>query len=413
MTEPQRFESAVREILDHGKVVAMPEAWKKNLIASANGSLKPSIANALTYFRHDPAWRGVLARDTFALRTVARRKTPWGFSGAWTEQQDTLACEWLAHQGVFVSTDVAAKAIETVATEQAFDSLNEWLDSLVWDRKSRVATWLPDYVGAAENGYSCNVGMRTLIAAIARAKRPGCKVDSVLVLEGRQGVGKSTVGRILGHLWYSDDMSEMGSKDSIMQTAAAWVVELAELDALSRSEQSRIKAFISRSTDRFRPPYGRRIVEVPRRSIFIGTTNNGAYLRDETGARRFWPVQCGDIDLAGLERDRDQLWAEAVHLFNAGEPWWISDETEAEEAAEQQADRYECDPWQALISEWAEGRTSISVAELLTSAIQRPAGQWTQADQNRVARCLRVTGWERFQQRNGKQREWRYRRLSE
>jgi predicted P-loop ATPase len=154
------------------------------------------------------------------------------------------------------------------------------------------------------------------------------------------------------------------------------------------------------------------VIEAPRQSVFIGTVNNASYLRDETGGRRFWPIQCGEINLEALRRDRDQLWAEAQARFTAGESWWITDAGVAEQARAEQADRYEGDPWASIIEDWATGRDSITVEQVLALCIEKPKAQWQQLDMNRAARCLRAAGWGRFQQRAGDRREWRYRRTS-
>jgi predicted P-loop ATPase len=179
---------------------------------------------------------------------------------------------------------------------------------------------------------------------------------------------------------------------------------------MTRGEVEKVKAFITRSTDRFRPSYGRRVIEVPRQAVFFGSTNALEYLKDETGGRRFWPVRCGRIDHAAIARDRDQLWAEAVALYNAGEPWWLTDEALLLEAHGQQEDRYQGDPWHEFIARYCANAHSVSVAEILEAlGVERP--RWTQADQNRVVRCLVRLGWERYQKRlPSGERQKRYRR---
>jgi putative DNA primase/helicase len=167
------------------------------------------------------------------------------------------------------------------------------------------------------------VAARWLISAVARVFQPGAKADCCLILEGGQGIGKSSALRILGDPWFTDEIADLGGKDASFQTQGVWIVEIAELDSMNRSEVSRIKSFMSRNVGRFRPPYGRRIVESPRQCVFAGSVNHNVYLRDETGGRRFWPVECRSIDLAGLKRDRDQPWAEAVFKYQAGSPWWL------------------------------------------------------------------------------------------
>jgi predicted P-loop ATPase len=153
---------------------------------------------------------------------------------------------------------------------------------------------------------------------------------------------------------FTDELADLGSKDAAMQTRGVWIIELSELDSLSHSDVARIKAFMSRTTDRFRPPYGMRLVESPRQCVFAGTVNHGTYLRDETGGRRFWPVACGQIDVDALARDRDQLWAEAKTRFESGAVWWLETADLVRMASDQQIERYEGDPWEEVIAPWLE-----------------------------------------------------------
>src|SRR5262249_9894806 len=184
------------------------------------------------------------------------------------------------------------------------------------------------------------------------------------------------------------DLAELGTKDAAMQVRIAWGIEIAELASMNRGEIERVKAFITRKVDRFRPSYGRRVIEVRRQSVFIGSTNTDTYLKDETGGRRFWPIQCGTINPEAIKRDRDQLWAEAVSLFDAGTPWWLADAAAVTQAREQQADRYQEDPWQQPIVKYCEARTDISIDEILSNLLGIERAKWTQTDQNRIARCL-------------------------
>lgn len=241
----------------------------------------------------------------------------------------------------------------------------------------------------------------------------------MIILEGPQGVGKSTCLRILaGDEWFADEISDLGTKDSAQDLRGKWIVELAEVAALKRAALERMKAFISRNVDHYRPSYGRRSIDFPRQCVFAGTTNADAYLADETGNRRFWPVKVSGLQLEALARDRDQLWAEAVARFKAGEAWWLDREVEAL-AAEEQEQRRQGDPWEGPILEWLGRQTKAehTVADLLRGALTREVGDWTQGDLNRVARCLRANGYERIQVReptednSGKRRRtWVYRR---
>ena len=229
----------------------------------------------------------------------------------------------------------------------------DYLSDLQHDGKTRVTTWLSSCLGADQNSYNETVGRAMLIAAVARIFNPGCKVDTVPIFEGAQGARKSTAVKALFDPWFSDELADLGSKDAAMQTRGVWGIEVSELDAMSRMEVSRIKAFITRTTDRFRPPYGSRIIESPRSCVFWGTTNADGYLKDETGGRRFWPVKIGKINVDLLREQRDQLWAEAVVLYKAGVPWWITKAETLRDAERHQRDRYIGDPWDDIIGSYA------------------------------------------------------------
>ncbi len=393
-------------------------AWRTDLIRgkppmnNTEGRILPVLANAIAAFRHAPEWGGVLAFNEFAYGTVAMKPTPWGIvpKGEWTDHEDRLAAEWLQKQGILVTVDVAGQAIQTAARDHPIHPVKTYLHGLDWDGVQRVDTWLSSYLGSEDTEYARAVGSRWLISAAARILRPGAKADCCLILEGPQGIRKSTALKTLAGEFFTDELADLGSKDAAMQTRGVWIIELSELDSLSHSEVARIKAFMSRTTDRFRPPYGMRLVESPRQCVFAGTVNHSTYLRDETGGRRFWPIACGRIDVETLARDRDQLWAEAKARFDAGCVWWLDSAELVRMASDEQTERYEGDPWEEVIGRWAEDRSDVSISEVLERCLQKPQGLWTQSDKNRAARCLRFLGWERYRERQGARLEWRYRK---
>jgi predicted P-loop ATPase len=206
-----------------------------------------------------------------------------------------------------------------------------------------------------------------------------------------------------------------------MQLRGKWVIELSELNALNRVETARAKAFFSQQSERFRLPYGHRLVEMKRQCVFLGSTNSDTWLKDETGGRRYWPVRCRrPIDLPGLRRDRDQLWAEALLAYESGARWWLDDAEIIAEAVEEQLGRYEEDPWQASVIKFAEQEAdaddcSVTIAQILLRIGIELQNQ-DQSKRNRVARCLKSEGWERWHKRIGKDPddkelfEWRYRK---
>lgn len=405
-------------------------AWKLGMVRNRDGSFKPLLANATHFLRFHPDWRRILAFNQLTYAVEALELPPWAGAerGPWTDHEDRKTAEWLQLHKLFVSVDVAGQAVQTVARERRIHPPLDYLSTLKWDGTIRLPLWAHRLLGAPDDVYTGAVSARWLISAVARIYQPGVKADCCLVLEGAQGIGKSTVARILGEPWFTDEISELGSKDSSMQTRGVWIVELSEYIG-SRTNLEKVKAFMSRATDRFRPPYGRHVIEHPRSCVFIGTTNNSAYLHDETGGRRFWPIKCGALRIEDLKRERDQLWAEAVHRYRAHEPWWLDSPELNQLAQEEQADRYDADPWSELIQKWlaepspGDGpgdpshpftscRESVTMSDILTHCIGKHQGQWTQADKNRVSRCLVALGWERYRPTAATEgrRQWRYRR---
>jgi len=222
------------------------------------------------------------------------------------------------------------------------------------------------------------------------------------MLEGNQGKKKSSsLECLFGKGMFTDDLAELGTKDSAMQMAGVWCIEIGDLASMKRADVDRVKAFISRKVDRFRPPYGKNVIEAARSSVMVATTNLDDWSKDETGGRRFWPVQCeGTIDLDRIVAARDQIWAEAVAHYRAGEQWWLTDDL-AELAREEVAARYLGDPWENPILEAIGGKTEVTVEDLLTTVLEVKRAQQKQGDQLRVGRILKRHGWAKQRVRRG------------
>jgi predicted P-loop ATPase len=397
-------------------VVPLQQAshWTLGLSLNNRGVPLGNLRNVLFALRNAPEWQGVLAYDEFAARVITQNALPWGDPRVegWADEHDTLTCEWIQEQGIPAAAAVVGRAIQTVAREKPMHPVRNYLHALKWDLTQRLDTWLARYLGAEDGPYVQAVGSRFLISAVARVEQPGCKVDQVLILEGAQGILKSSALHALADPWFTDRLSALGGKDAAMEIAGVWLVEMAELDALVRATLPATKSFVTRRHDRFRPPYGKHVVDRPRQCVFAGTINPiGGYLKDPTGGRRFWPVSCGVIDLEALVRDRDQLWAEASARFRGGAPWWLeTTELQALAAAEQEA-RFEVDAWNEKVSEWLTGRQDVSVGEVLVGALGIPQESWSQTAQNRVARMLVRHGFERYRPgKAGQTRTPRYHR---
>jgi putative DNA primase/helicase len=374
--------------------------WHSFLL-SPKGPTDRSIADALAIFDYHPEMAGRLAYDVFAKKTMATAELPWSMRGkyprALEDSDGTNATGWLEREGLKKLNPSQVKdCLVTVSRRHPYNPLVDWLTGLEWDGQERIGKWLSYYLGAEPTDYTAAIGPKFLISAAARALKPGCKVDTMLILEGPQGRFKSTAARTLfGAEWYTDDLADLHSKDAALQMQGRWGIEISELSAMSRSESNRIKAVLSRQVDRFRAPYDRFVAEHPRQCVFIGTTNPvDGYFRDPTGARRFWPVTCGTIDVAALAHDREQLWAEAAHCFERGDRWWLEND-EVVQAKTQQEDRREIDPWESIINEKLGNQTWASINTVLLDWLEIKKDRCGKADQMRVAAIFRSMGWER------------------
>jgi hypothetical protein len=397
--------------------------WRALLIYTRSGQPRAILANAITALRHSPDWEGVLGYNEFSLYAVTLQPTPWQGPGNanWTDADDSLATEWLQRSGINVKSNVTAEAVQTVAREHSFHPVRDYLQALKSDGKERVYTWLIAYLGCPDTPWTRAVGRRWLISAVARIMQPGCQADYCLLLEGIQGLKKSSaLSALAGDDWFTDNISDLGSKDSRLDLRGKWIIEWAELANMRRHEAEKVKAFLTARIDHFRAPYGRRTEDMPRSCVFAGTTNDETPFIDSTGNRRFWPVRCGEIDIEALRRDRDQLWAEAYILYKNGEPWWLESAELNKLAVAEQEERYEPGVWDSQIREWIENPTrredlpltgenskipvpvspwegselgKVSVTDVLVHAVGKDIDRCNQSDRNQVVRCLRHFGW--------------------
>jgi predicted P-loop ATPase len=314
------------------------------------------------------------------------------------DEDVTQLQEWLQWNGLpKIGRDMVHLAVDRHAREFPFHRLREWLTGLKWDDRPRLATWLTYYLGARDTPYHQAIGKMFLIAMVARVFEPGCKADYVLILQGPQGELKSAVCKVLGGDYFSDNIPDIRSKDASQHVRGLWLIELPELSALSRADIEAWKAFITRTTERYRPFYGRRDVVETRQCLFIGTTNQNEFLHDETGNRRFWPALIGEsIDLDALGNDRDQLFAEAVACYRDQERWWPDRKFEREVIAPEQEGRFETDVWESTIADWLSKVASdrVLVSEIGISALGfLSTAQIGTADARRIRRVLHRLGW--------------------
>lgn len=304
------------------------------------------------------------------------------------------------------SRRLTADATTKVARENSFDPLIDHINALTWDGTPRLDRWLSTYLMALDTPLNREYGKRFLISMIARGLDGGCKSDCLLVLEGKQGCGKSTAAAILGGPYFSDQVANLSSKDSSMSLRGYWVIELAEM-AATFTKPEVLKGFISRQVESFRPPYGTRPVSEPRRCVFIGTTNKSDWLTDETGGRRFWPVAVGEVDLEALRHDRDQLLGEAKDAYLKGETWELP-ESFWQESSETTSDRYDEHPWTNGVADALIGKTTVTTSYLL-GQVGVSIGEQNAAKSRDISKIMTRLGWVTCRVRiSGKQsRAWK------
>lgn len=400
---------------DMGRIMTFPgtgQAWMGQITRGENGP-HATIANTVLVLGCDSALAGTVAYDEFAHRIVMMKAPPLAFVGAAAtpgpypravgDTDITLIQGYIQRTySMRISQQVAQQGVVADAEGHRVHPVREWLERLVWDGKPRLATWLHFAFGAGKDAYHEAVGTKMLCAAVRRVRQPGCKFDHVVVLEGRQGRGKSRAcAALFGMEWFTDNLShDLAHKDAQQGMAGKWGLELAELNVLVRSTSQAAKAFFSRQVDYFRPPYGKSFVERPRQCVFVGTTNDADYLTDATGNRRYWPVYCEKAEVAWIAEVRDQLWAEAAQIEAEGEPLWLDDETLQTRATVKQDSRVAEDVWTADVRRYLKDNPrSVRVPAILHHALGLPRAQQNRSAEMRVAGILRADGWARHKHR--------------
>lgn len=416
--------------------------WRKVLLTNRQGILPVRENIVLALNGRDevlgiPEAKGVIAFNEFTNDVVKLAATPWGSpAGVWRETDELELGIWLVRKHGFPSMrrNTLEEAVAVVADRNRFHPVRADLDRKrgQWDGVQRLGTWLrrcclaeDEYDDAAPlQQYLARVGTWVVMAMCARVLQPGCKFDCMLILEGPQGVGKSTLAKLLGGDYFADTGLMLGDKDSYQNLQGVLVYEWGELDALSKAEVSKVKAFISSSKDRFRASFDRRAKDYPRQVVFIGTTNENHYLTDGTGNRRFWPVRVTrHIDLEWVRLHRDQLFAEALTYVEAGrrfhptprEQRALFDEQQGqrqiENAIESAVRRYLYDPDQRVTPSGNNGSlvNEITTQDLL-SQIGVSIDKQTSLLVRQATAALRHCGWERFRASKRGDRPWMFRR---
>jgi Virulence-associated protein E/Bifunctional DNA primase/polymerase, N-terminal len=386
----------LRNDLEKGKLELLTEGpanLRRVFEAIPTGLLGKSALTDSPYLLNEPVW--------------GRPGTPR--TGDW-RNEDTLALQlWLQINGIAASKSTVEDAVALAAAHYPFHPVALWLDSLpAWGGKQLISFWLQMATNAEDTPYVRTVARKWLIAAVARAMQPGCQADNMLILEGEQGTGKTSLLRILAvrEEWFNGDMPSIRDKDALMEAKVSWICLFDEMHELTHSEQGLIKQFITQTSDTYRASYDRRPSTHLRSCIFAGTRNpdGTGCCTDPSGARRFWPVLTGNqpFDLEWARSNRDQLWAEALHAWRSGERHWLTHEEQKTLAEPEQAQRYQPDAWQEVL----EGRlmdTTETTAPACYGMLGLDIAKVAKPEANRVARCLKMLGFERKKaRRDGK-----------
>ena len=409
---------------------------KANIIWKIRGSYDPksldepelrnSLVNVINFFQRphhgmyqNPFYR-LVRYNVFTKNIEFTRSAPWHTAfhkvKYWSDDETGQFRAWLSAVRDFEAPEkLVLDGVIVAAQFRKYHPLLDYYNGLKWDGVPRIDKLMSYYCGAEDNIYTREVGRRIMIALIARIMVPAytgeaAKHDHLLVLEGAQGTGKSTFCDILGGGYYADMHIDPHNKDSMQGQLGKHVIELSEMTYNRRSDVEAMKQFLSRKTDWLRLPYGKMFQDIPRQSIFIATTNELAgYMRDQTGNRRMWPVRTHEFRNAELKADRDQLFAEALYAWRAGEVHYFTDENVIEAAMCEQSRRAEVDIWVEAVELWLErekkqGRlhprlTTINIAEEILNI---PARQIDRAITMRISNTMQAMRWDSVQIRNGK-----------
>lgn len=332
-----------------------PDGWLKKLKITTKGAIASTINNVVLILSNDERLKGRFYFDAFRERPIVSDDLPWialpeRSTDNWTDTDDAGLRQYLESKYQIESPAKIRDAVDIAMLDKIRHPVREYLEALNWDGDKRLDTFFIDWLGAEDSAYARGVTRASLIGAVARIMKPGCKHDHTIVLIGPQGCGKSTTIGKLGKEWYSDSLYTMSGKEAYEQLQGYWIIELGEMAAAKKSEVEQIKQFISKRSDNYRSAYARRTQEHLRQCAFFGSTNDSDFLRDYTGGRRFWPVVVSDQNKAQDLTDDyiDQIWAEALEAFRSGEKWHLSRDLERE-ARQVQKDHTEVNGKQGVI----------------------------------------------------------------
>lgn len=300
-----------------------------------------------------------------------------------------------------ISKEHVRDSMMVYARQRTRNEPREWMETLTWDGQPRIESFFSEYFGCMPSDYASAASRNWWVSMAARIYKPGCKADNMVILEGKQGKYKSTALNIIGGDWYAESHVEITSKDFYLLLCGKLIIEISELDGFSKAESNTIKKVVSCNVDRYRVPFGSVSQDWPRQCVFVGTTNEDCYLKDNTGARRFWPIKIESIRLDDIRRDRAQLFAEAVKLFKDGATWWEMPSDITEEAQES---RRFVDAWEEIVFQYLKPKSEINLFTVATEALKIDAAKFDINCQKRLSKVMRVLGWDRIRKTEGNDR---------
>jgi predicted P-loop ATPase len=359
----ERHELAVSAFGGENTAGAEGSEWTKALKINEKGNFVSSAENVLLILENDPNLKSAAMFDEFSNRIYVVGKLPWDKSGRHRDWKDTDDAGLRCYLEMVYKISGVTKIYDGFTLYCELHKVNlvkEYLNGLpAWDGVCRLDTLFIDYLGAEDTPYVRAVARKSLCAAVARAMHPGIKYDTMPILAGPQGIGKSTLLRLLGADWFNDSLTVFTGKEASEMLQGSWIVEVGELVGISRAEENQVKQFLSRVEDIFREAYGRRTGRYPRRCVFFGTSNEYEFLRDRTGGRRFFPIDCMKRQptksvFIQLADEVPQIWAEALAMWRLGEPLYMENEELASAAKAAQEEHAFALPREGLIREFLE-----------------------------------------------------------
>lgn len=397
--------------------------WEKyGIVVTKQGQPICNADNVIRVFEKSPSMQGLVWYDEFHDKHF----TSWNSDRPREWQDiDTMKLTHTLQRTLGLSrlsNDTVHHAVMVYAERTITNEPRDWMNRLAWDGQPRIADFFINCFGMQESDYAKAASRNWWISMAARILSPGCKVDTMIILQGSQGKFKSTALSIIGGAWFAEAQESPLSKDFYMALHGKLIIEVSEMDSFKRAEDTLIKRLLSCEKDRFRPPYGRASRDFKRQCVFVGTTNEETFLKDHTGARRFWPVKVQEIDVVAIRRDREQLFAESVHYFKEGlncencaadkdgrceiHSWW---KMPADQTAEQQESFRQVDEWENVISDYCKIIDEVTIKEIAVSALKIDIAKLDLLVQRRIGKILRTLRWTHHNLKAGdsQQKTWR------